>query len=119
MMVLALLTRKCPGPTPALTDPILLSREDEDEDDEDIAKAMVPDPNHSVSNNQYHPRAPIMLPSTPQTPPPVELPASADTNPGNPTTPLPRYNNNNWSRPFSWRRGVDYNYRPDKVGNMI
>ncbi|KAK8050661.1 hypothetical protein PG994_012391 [Apiospora phragmitis] len=75
---------------------------------------------YSMSTSQYHPRAPIMLASTPQTPVPVELPASAD--PGN--SPLPRYyhNNNNWSRPFSWRRGVDYNYRPGKVvggNNMI
>ncbi|KAK8095761.1 hypothetical protein PG999_013783 [Apiospora kogelbergensis] len=73
---------------------------------------------YSISNNQYHPSAPIVLASTttPQTPAaPAELPASAD--PGN--SPLPRYYNN-WSRPFSWRRGVDYNYRPDKVGgNMI
>lgn len=112
--MMLLLTRKCSA-APSLTNATLLSREEE----EDIAKAMVPDPNHSMSTNQYHPRAPIMLPSTPQTPPPVELPASAD-HPGN-ETPLPRYYNN-WSRPFSWRRGVDYNYRPDKVvagGNMI
>ncbi|KAK8055551.1 Cyclin-dependent protein kinase regulator pho80 protein [Apiospora rasikravindrae] len=72
---------------------------------------------YSMSNSQYHPRAPIMLAvSTPQTPPPVELPASAD--PGN--SPLPLYYNNNWSRPIGLRRGVDYDFRPDKVGgNMI
>ncbi|KAK7941264.1 extracellular serine-rich protein [Apiospora aurea] len=53
---------------------------------------------YSMSSSQYHPRAPIMLAAstTPQTPPPVELPASAD--PGN--SPLPRYYNNNWGVPF-------------------
>ncbi|KAK8140241.1 hypothetical protein PG984_000307 [Apiospora sp. TS-2023a] len=76
---------------------------------------------YPMSNNQYHPRAPIMLPSRPQTPQPVELPVSAD-HPGNAAELPPRYYNN-WSRPFSWRRGVDYNYRPDNkvvgANNMI
>ncbi|KAK8021550.1 hypothetical protein PG990_006688 [Apiospora arundinis] len=61
---------------------------------------------YSINNSQYHPRGPII-------PAPVELPASAD--PGN--SPLPRYYNHNWSRPFSWRKesvvdSNDNNYRP-------
>ncbi|KAK8087951.1 hypothetical protein PG997_002912 [Apiospora hydei] len=109
--------KPCPPTPAALTTPlILLSREEEDDDD--IANAMVPDPYHSISSSQYHPRAPIMLAAstTPQIPPPVELPARAD--PGN--SPPPRYYNNNWGVPFSCRRGVDYDYRPEKVNdNMI
>ncbi|KAK6863871.1 hypothetical protein PG995_000399 [Apiospora arundinis] len=84
---------------------IFLSREEEEEEDI-AAKAIVPDPYHSINNSQYHPRGPII-------PAPVELPASAD--PGN--SPLPRYYNHNWSRPFSWRKesvvdSNDNNYRP-------